>query len=70
MLSGNLGLTTTLVKLKYMVWLLFKKHIVSLGETGPIHMVQLSAKRGGRVVGAEYCGKVKCECGLKGKTLQ
>lgn len=50
-----------------MVWLSFKKHIVSLGgTTRPIHIVQLR----GRIVGAECCGKVKYECGLKGKTLQ
>lgn len=29
-----------------MVWLLFKKHTVSLGERGPTRMAQLSDKRG------------------------
>lgn len=36
-------------------------------------MAWLSGKRGSvwdRIVGAGYCGKVACEYGLKGKTLQ
>lgn len=45
MSNMNLGETTTTVKLKYMVWLLFKKQTFLLAERGAIHMAQLSDKR-------------------------